>query len=86
MLDLSVKLTLNEIDEYPHKLIIGNQKCSFRINDNADGVMIPMCRPCFAGDTINNVTEMSYSLVVYRIRTGQMRRYMITCIKTYGKP
>ena len=38
------------------KLSFGNRKCD-NADDDADddddeaGVMIPMCRPCFAGDT-----------------------------------
>ena len=47
MIDPSVKF---EIDASLQELSIGNQKC-----DNADaaaeGDMIPMCRPCFAGNT-----------------------------------
>ena len=32
-------------------LSIGNQKCDNADDDDAVGFMIPMCRPCFAGDT-----------------------------------
>ena len=46
---------LNEIDASLQKLLIGNQKCdtgnSDDDDDDADGVMIPKCRPCFASDT-----------------------------------
>ena len=34
---------------------MGNQKCYNR--DAATGVMIPMCRPCFAGDTIKETLQ-----------------------------
>ena len=47
MLDPSVKL--NEIDASLQELSIGNQKCDTL--DADAGVMIPMCHPCFAGDT-----------------------------------
>ena len=37
------------------ELSIGNQKVDAADDDDDAGVMIPMCGPCFAGDTI--VTE-----------------------------
>ena len=52
----SIKQTLNEIDAAIQDLSVGNQKCdnaddsddaaAADADDNADGDMIPMCRPC----------------------------------------
>ena len=47
MLDPSVKF--DEIDAFLQKLSMGNQKCDNA--DEEDSDMIPMCRPCFAGNT-----------------------------------
>ena len=49
-------MKLIEIDTSIQELSIGNQKC-----DNADDddvVMIPMCRPCFAGDTQKDTNDI----------------------------
>ena len=50
MLDPSV--SLNDIDASLQELSTGNQKCDAADDDDdAVGVMIPMCRPCFAGNS-----------------------------------
>ena len=41
---------LNEIDASLQKLMMGNQKCD---NADDDEDTIPMCRLCFAGDTMS---------------------------------
>ena len=47
--------SLNEIDESSQESSIGTQKCDkVDLDDDADGDMIPMCRPCFSGDTIKS--------------------------------
>ena len=45
--------SLIEIDASLQELLIGNQKCDNADDDDADddGVLIPMCRLCFAGGT-----------------------------------
>ena len=47
---------MNEIDAALSKLSIRNQKCDNgddNDTDDADEDIIPICRPCFTGDTIN---------------------------------
>ena len=46
--------SLNEITASLQKLLSGNEKCDKDTNgtdDDTDGQMIPMCLPCYAGDT-----------------------------------
>ena len=44
---------MNEIYASFQELSLGNQQCDNADNNNAaaDKGMIPMCQPCFAGDT-----------------------------------
>ena len=53
---ITLLLTLNEIYASLEKSLVRNQKYDATDDadadvDDADGVVIPMCRPCFAGDT-----------------------------------
>ena len=58
---------------HPFKLLIGNQKCDYADEDAAhDGDMIPMWRPCFAGDddnkrALDHSPEMMFWTVVKKI-------------------
>ena len=57
-LDLYLKMLFNEVDASLQKLSI----C-----DNADaaaGDTIPMCQPCFAGDTMRKAWSTSYNCEV----------------------
>ena len=63
--DHTVLLMLYEINASPQKLSTSNQKYDIADDDadtddvdEADGDMIPMCRPCFAGNT-NSVTHFT---------------------------
>ena len=54
---------MNEIDAFLQKILIGNQKCDTVDDNDADGDMIPMCPPCFAGNTKKTRTCIRIILV-----------------------
>ena len=66
MLDHSV--CLNEIDASLQELSFGNQKCdSTDDDDDTTGVMIPMCHPCFAGDTTIKLYCINQDVRIYHL-------------------
>ena len=73
--DLYLIITLIEIDASLQKLLIGNQRCNALDNDDTDeddGVMILMCRPCFAGHT----KMVSFALKLALICTAKLRLHL----------